>query len=171
MSLGDIYALFFIKDIWWFLMHLILLQRGEITTSLGTGLTDAETNKWCIFSGKEGADTGLRMTGNAGRKQKKGGKWERDGGAVLARSFLMCVSPVFINQSQAVCCRAGVSCSVIWVSGGMCEPHPTPLQPPTHSISHCKQSDSASVCGGTGTWTPTSKWFAVFLRARVFVHV
>lgn len=33
-----------------------------------------ESNVWCIFSGKEGADTSLRMTGNAGRKQKKGGK-------------------------------------------------------------------------------------------------
>lgn len=66
-------------------------------------MTDAETNKWCIFSGKEGADTGLRMTGNAGRKQKKGGKLERDGGAVLAWSFFnVCVPRVYKSESGSV---------------------------------------------------------------------
>lgn len=131
-----------------------------------------DANMGCIFSGKEGADASLRATGNAGRKQKKGGEWERDGSTVLAWSvcprLLMCVSPVFINQSQAVCCRAGVSCSVIWVSGGMCEPHPTLLEPPTHSISNCKQTASASVGGGTGR---RSSIYTVFVLACVFAHV
>lgn len=91
--------------------------------------------------------------------------WKHSSGTQnVCPRFLMCVSPVFINQSQAVCCRAGVSCSVIWVSGGMCEPHPTLLEPPTHSISNCKQTASASVGGGTGR---RSSFYTVF----VLVHV
>lgn len=115
----------------------------------------------------------LRMTGKAGRKERKGGKWVRDGGVALAQSKSLrfecvslqeCVSPieccVYKSESRAVCVLQGrcfLQCNLslwwnVWTTSDS-----TPLEPPTHSISHCKQPGFARV-SETGQveslWTP-----------------
>lgn len=102
------------------------------------------------------AETELRMTGKAGRKERKVGKWVRDGGVAPTQReslrFWMCVCArvcvcpiewyVYKSASQAVCVLQGrcfLQCNLslwwnVWTTSDS-----TLLEPPTHSISHCKQ--------------------------------
>lgn len=123
------------------LMNMQWCQTGANTHELSLLLAaTAQLRVWELQEKQEG---------------RKGRKWMRDVDAALAQSeaaeifnvcLWECVCPieeyVYKSQSQAVCVLQGrcfLQCNLslwwnVWTTSDS-----TPLKPPTHSISHCKQ--------------------------------
>lgn len=134
------------------------------------GLLEMMSSLWCLHCDrrqkeKSGAESREVENDRKGRKEGKERRKVSEGwrcsstGSELSRwDFNVClckcecVCPierfVYKSQSQAVCVLQGrcfLQCNLslwwnVWTTSDS-----TPLEPPTHSISHCKQADSARV--------------------------